>query len=921
MPSTAALAGSYDYRLVALSVFIAILASYAALDLAGRVTASHGRVRFLWLTGGALAMGLGIWSMHYIGMLAYSLPVPVLYDWPTVAASLLAAVLASAVALFVTSRSVMRPLGTAIGGLLMGTGIAAMHYIGMKAMRLPAMCSYSPGLVILSVILAIVISLAALWLTFHLREAASAARWRKLAAAILMGAAIPVMHYTGMAAASFTRINAAPDLSHAMEVSDIGIAGIVAVTLTILGLTILTSLVDRRFSAQSLELSRSEQRFRQLVESAQVILWRRNVEASQFSYVNQEAGELLGYPIEQWLANPNFLLDHAHPDDRQSTDSFCAAAAINLGPRRFEHRMITADGKLIWLRTSARLIEGAGTDKELVGVMTDITERKHAQEAAEAASQAKSEFLALISHEIRTPMNGVIGMTELVLDTDLSAEQRAYLTTVRMSAESLLAIINDVLDFSKIEVGKLELDPACFQLHESVEETMKTLAFRAHEKGLELLCDIKPGVPRYVVGDATRIRQIIVNLVGNAIKFTQRGQVELEVELLAQDDNELRLRFAVSDTGLGIAAEKQKLIFNAFSQADSSTTRKFGGTGLGLTISSRLVEAMRGKICVESEPGKGSKFHFSICLGLANHVLASPVPAPAEERPEMSLSGKSVLVVDANFTNRQILDEMFGAWQMKAVEAAGAQEALSHLRRAAKRGEPFDLLVTDLHMPETDGFELADRVKHDPTLGDAAIVMLTSGEKRGDLQRCRELGITTHLMKPVRRAELRAAVVKALQRQSGSESESNPAAPAPELLLPAPEKLRFRILLAEDNAVNQLLASGILEKQGHTVVIAGNGKDALAALQRETPDLVLMDLQMPEMDGLEAAAAIRSDEIGTNRHIPIIAMTAHAMSTDRDRCLAAGMDGYISKPIRARDLLNLIEHTMAADATVAEPRA
>jgi PAS domain S-box-containing protein len=903
MPSIAALAGSYDYRLVALSVFIAILASYAALDLAGRVTASRGSIRFLWLTGGAMAMGLGIWSMHYIGMLAYSLPVPVLYDWPMVAASLLAAVLASAVALFVTSRSVLRPLGTAIGGLLMGIGIAAMHYIGMEAMRLPAMCRYSPGLVILSVILAVVISLDALWLTFHLREAVLAARWRKLAAAILMGAAIPVMHYTGMAAATFTRMKAAPDLSHAVQVSDLGIAGIVAVTLAILSLTILTSVVDRRFSAQSLELSRSEQLYRQLVESAQVILWRRNVASSQFSYVNQEAEELLGYPIEGWLANPNFLLDHAHPDDRQSTDSFCAAAAISLEPPRFEHRMISADGKLIWLRTSARLIAGAGTAQELVGVMTDVTERKRAQEVAEAASHAKSEFLALMSHEIRTPMNGVIGMTELVLDTDLSAEQRAYLTTVRMSAESLLSIINDVLDFSKIEVGKLELDPACFQLHECVEETMKTLAFRAHEKGLELLCDIKP----------------VVNLVGNAIKFTQRGQVELEVELVARDDNELRLRFAVSDTGLGIAAEKQKLIFSPFSQADSSTTRKFGGTGLGLTISSRLVEAMRGKICLESEPGKGSKFHFTICLGVANQGVANQ--EPAEERPELSLSGKSVLVVDDNFTNRHILEEMFGAWQMKAAEAAGAQEALSHLRRAAKRGEPFDLLVTDVHMPETDGFELADLVKHDPSLGDAAIVMLTSGEKRGDLQRCRELGITTHLMKPVRRAELRAAVVKALQRRSGTESESNPAAPAPELLSTASEKSRFRILLAEDNAVNQLLAAGILEKQGHTVTIAGNGKDALAALQRETQDLVLMDLQMPEMDGLEAAAAIRQDEIGTNRHIPIIAMTAHAMSSDRDRCLAAGMDGYISKPIRGRDLLNLIEQTMAADTATAEPRA
>ena len=514
-----------------------MLASYAALDLAGRVTAAHGRVRFVWLTGGAAAMGLGIWSMHYIGMLAYSLPVAVFYDWPTVLVSLLAAMLASGVALFIASRSVMRPLRTAIGGVLMGIGIAAMHYIGMEAMRLPAMCHYSPGLVILSVILAIVISLVALWLTFHLREERTATGWRKLASAILMGAAIPVMHYTGMAAVTFTRTDSAPKLTHSVEISELGIAAIIVVTLMVLGLTILTSLVDRRFSAQSLELSLSEQRFRQLVESAQVILWRRSVDSSQFSFVNKEAEELLGYRPEQWLADGNFLFDHVHPDDRELTESFCTAAAEDRGSQRFEHRMICADGSVIWLRTSVRLVAGDGKAKELVGVMTDITERKaRAQEAAESASRAKSEFLASMSHEIRTPMNGVIGMTELVLDTDLTFEQRDYLTTAKVSAESLLTIINDILDFSKIEAGKLELDPVSFQLQESIEETMRALAFRAHEKGLELLCDIKPEVPCYVIGDSVRIRQIIVNLVGNSIKFTERGQVELEVALEAQDE-------------------------------------------------------------------------------------------------------------------------------------------------------------------------------------------------------------------------------------------------------------------------------------------------------------------------------------------------------------------------------------------------
>jgi len=596
MPQASALAGSYDYRLVTLSVLIAMLASYAALDLAGRITAAHGRARVIWLTGGAAAMGLGIWSMHYIGMLAYSLPVTVFYDWPTVLASLVAAMLASGVALFIASRNVMRPLRTAVGGLLMGIGIAAMHYIGMEAMRMPAMCRYSPGLVILSVILAIAISLAALWLTFHLREESAVIAWRKLASAILMGAAIPVMHYTGMAAVTFIPLASSSPLTYSVEISRLGDAAIIAVTLMILGLTILTSLIDRRFSAQSLELSLSEQRFRQLVESAQVILWRRSVASNQFSFVNKEAEELLGYPPEEWLANGNFLFDHAHPDDRDRTESFCTGAEGYRRSQYFEHRMICADTRVIWLRTSVRLVPSAGKAEEIVGVMTDITERKRAQEGAESASRAKSDFLASVSHEIRTPMNGVIGMTELVLDTDLTFEQREYLTIARASAESLLTIINDILDFSKIKAGRFDLDPISFQLHESIEETMKMLAFRAHEKGLELLCDIRPEVPGYVIGDSARLRQIIVNLVGNSIKFTERGQVELQVALEPQEGDRLRLHFIVRDTGIGVAPEKQKLIFDAFCQADNSTTRRFGGTGLGLTISSRLVEAMRGRI-------------------------------------------------------------------------------------------------------------------------------------------------------------------------------------------------------------------------------------------------------------------------------------------------------------------------------------
>jgi len=448
VPLQAALTGTYDYRLVALSVLIATLASYAALDLAGRITAAQGRVRVIWLMGGSAAMGLGIWAMHYVGMLAYSLPFSVFYDLPTVLLSLLAAMLASGVALFVVSRKTMGPFRSAVGGLFMGTGIAGMHYIGMEAMRLPAMCRYSPGLVVLSFLLAIAISLVALALTFHLRHETTATSWRKLASAALMGAAIPVMHYTGMSAVTFVPMASAGRPPHSLETSSLGLVVISCVTLMILGLTILTSLIDRRFSAQSLELHFSEQRFRQLVESAQVILWRGGINATRFSYINQEAEELLGYPIEQWINTPAFWIDHLHLDDRAIAESFLRAAVEKQDPQRFEHRMIAANGQVVWLRTSVCLVAGAGKVKELVGVMTDITERKRAQEAAEDANRAKSEFLASMSHEIRTPMNGVIGMTDLVLDTELSVEQRDYLNTVKMCAGSLLNVINDILDFS-----------------------------------------------------------------------------------------------------------------------------------------------------------------------------------------------------------------------------------------------------------------------------------------------------------------------------------------------------------------------------------------------------------------------------------------------------------------------------------------